>query len=139
MSRDPRYPNALPRRMNGMAALVGQARDLRGKLGPQAVQGGQAQTLALLAEADKLVRDLSEALATTRLKLRALDTYLTSFSVQVRGLPEEHPARITAERMIEELRKALDMPERTGDGEPGCRDCADNDGTCPHDGHKCGE
>ena len=25
-----------------------------------------------------------------------------------------------------------------GDGEPGCRDCADNNGTCPHDGHKCG-
>lgn len=27
---------------------------------------------------------------------------------------------------------------RSNDGDPGCRDCADNDGTCPHDGHKCG-
>lgn len=27
---------------------------------------------------------------------------------------------------------------RTRDSDPGCRDCADNDGTCPHDGHKCG-
>ena len=32
---------------------------------------------------------------------------------------------------------ALDANAR-GDGEPGCRDCADNNGTCPHDGHKCG-
>jgi hypothetical protein len=24
------------------------------------------------------------------------------------------------------------------DAEPSCRDCADNNGTCPHDGHKCG-
>ena len=31
---------------------------------------------------------------------------------------------------------ALDANAR-GDGEPGCRDCADYDGTCPHDRHVC--
>lgn len=76
----------------------------------------------------------------------AIDRAVAADRHRISALMEAHTGiRLATVEYLEMMRQGptpeewaeLDARAR-GDGEPGCRDCADNNGTCPHDGHKCG-
>lgn len=115
---NPKFPNAKPRQMNGMASLMAQARDL-----PSVAQQRQKIATGILRDAHGIGAAEKEAMTALHELLHRLDTaehrvqlvteVIAQFRLQCNKLPADDPVRMTAERMLGTFEQCAQAQART--------------------------
>lgn len=102
---NPRFPNARPRQMNGMASLMAQARDLpsvaqqRQKVA-NGIMNNSAGVGTAEQEAMQALHELLGRLNTAEHRVQLVTDVIAKFREQCNKLPADDPVRMTAERML---------------------------------------
>lgn len=97
---NPKFPNAKPRHMNGMASLMAQARPVP-LAGVAAAAALQAATQGpTVADAKAAVTELAQRVMLAEHRLELVREVIAKFGQQCTQLEADDPVRQTAEKML---------------------------------------